>query len=81
MVETYIRNPLECIHAPKGVNTSKGGHDYDQISKDSQTQWSGSQLADLWLMQSLIVLHMTAIRSISQALMLSMTRPCVRFMA
>ena len=34
-----------------------------------------------WPMQSLTVLLMTAIRSTSQALMLSMTDPCVRFMA
>lgn len=31
------------------------------------------------LMQSLIVLHITAIRSISQALMLNMTNPCARY--
>lgn len=37
MVETFIINPLECNHAPRGVNTFKGGHDYDQVSRDSQT--------------------------------------------
>lgn len=37
VVETFIINPLECNHAPKGVNTFKGGHDYDQVSRDSQT--------------------------------------------
>lgn len=35
----------------------------------------------LWLMQSLTVLPMTAIRSTSQVLMLSMTSPCGRCMA
>ena len=37
VVETFIINPLECNHAPFGVNTFKGGHDYDQVSRDSQT--------------------------------------------
>ena len=37
VVETFIINPLECNHAPRGVNTFKGGHDYDQVSRDSQT--------------------------------------------
>ena len=36
VVETFIINPLECNHAPFGVNTFKGGHDYDQVSRDSQ---------------------------------------------
>ena len=35
----------------------------------------------LWLMQSLTVLPMTAIRSTSQALMMSMTSPCGKRMA
>jgi hypothetical protein len=37
VVETFIINPLECTHAPRGVNTFKGGHNHDQVSKDSQT--------------------------------------------
>lgn len=45
------------------------GEWYDQLGGE----------ASLWLMQSLTVLHMTAIRSISQALMLNMTGPCVRY--
>ena len=36
VVETFIINPLECNHAPRGVNTFKGGHDYDQVSRDCQ---------------------------------------------
>ena len=36
VVETFIINPLECNYAPFGVNTFKGGHDYDQVSRDSQ---------------------------------------------
>ena len=36
VVENFIINPLECNHAPRGGNTFKGGHDYDQVSKDPQ---------------------------------------------
>ena len=37
VAETFIVNPLECNHAPFGVNTFKGGHDNDQVSRNSQT--------------------------------------------
>ena len=46
MVETFIINPLECNHAPAGVNSFKGGHDHDQVLRDSQAKKSGTQLAE-----------------------------------
>jgi hypothetical protein len=45
-VETFIINPLECNHAPAGVNSFKGGHDHDQVSRDSQAKKSGTQSAE-----------------------------------
>ena len=46
MVETFIINPLECNHAPTGVNSFKGDLDYDQVSRDSQAKKSGAQSAE-----------------------------------
>ena len=46
MVETFIINPLECNHAPVGVNSFKGGHDHDQVSRDSQAKKFGTQSAE-----------------------------------
>lgn len=43
VVETFAISPLECDHAPFGVNTFKRGHVHDQISRDSQTQKPGIQ--------------------------------------
>lgn len=45
-METFIINPLECNHAPAGVNSFKGGHDHDQVSRDSQAKKSGTQSAE-----------------------------------
>ena len=44
MVETFIINPLECNHAP--ADSFKGGHDHDQVLRDSQAKKSGTQLAE-----------------------------------
>ena len=46
VVETFIINPLECNHAPAGVNSFKGDHDHDQVSRDSQAKKSGTQSAE-----------------------------------
>ena len=46
VIKIYIINPLECKHAPAGVNSFKGGHDHDQVPRESRTKKSGIRSAE-----------------------------------